>query len=82
MALGYDAYRMALDAIARATQDSPQLASGQQIRDVLLGDDYQFEGASGIIRFNKYGAPKKTAYISTWEGNAVKAIYTIETNQQ
>ena len=82
VALGYDAYRMALDAIAKATQDSPQLASGQQIRDVLLGDDYQFEGASGIIRFNKNGDPKKTAYISTWEGNAVKAIYTIETNQQ
>lgn len=82
VALGYDAYRIALDAISRATGNSPRLAGGQQIRDVLLSDGYQFEGASGIIRFNKNGDPKKTAYISTWKSGAVKAIYTIETNQQ
>ena len=82
VALGYDAYLIALDAIEKATGGAPKIASGEQIRDVLLADGYEFEGASGIIQFNKNGDPKKTAYISTWLGNSIKAVYTIETSRQ
>lgn len=81
-ALGYDAYLIAVDAIMQATGNSQAVADGEAIRNVLLRDDYQFEGASGTIRFNKTGDPKKTAYISTWEGDSIKAVYTIETSDQ
>ena len=82
VALGYDAYMMALDAIEKATADQDKIADGTTICNLLLDDGYQFEGASGTIQFNKSGDPKKTAYISTWAGNTVKAIYTIEADQQ
>ncbi len=81
-ALGYDAYLIAVDAIIQATGRSTEIADGEAIRNVLLGDKYEFEGASGTIRFNKNGDPKKTAYISTWDGNTIKALYTIETSNQ
>lgn len=82
VALGYDAYMIALDAIEKATAGQAQVASGTEIRDLLLSDDYQYEGASGTIQFNKSGDPKKTAYISTWDNDSVKAIYTIEASDQ
>ena len=82
VALGYDAYMLAMDAIDKTTSTRNQVPDGTAIRDLLLSEEYQFEGASGSIQFNKYGDPKKTAYISTWDGDAVKALYTIETNQQ
>ncbi|MBQ9060865.1 MAG: ABC transporter substrate-binding protein [Firmicutes bacterium] len=73
VALGYDAYGIAIDAVLRAENGS-QLPEGEAIRDQLLSKDYEFDGASGIIRFTKKGDPKKTAYISTWENGAIKAI--------
>ena len=84
VALGYDAYLIAVDAIQRAetSSASDEGAIGDAIRDVLLDEDYSFEGASGSIRFNQSGDPKKTAYISTWEGSTIKAIYTIEASEQ
>lgn len=82
VALGYDAYMLALDAIEKATAGQDQIASGTEIRDLLLSDDYQYEGATGTIQFNKSGDPKKTAYISTWDRDTVKAIYTIEAKDQ
>ena len=82
VALGYDAYMLALDAIEKATDGQEKIASGTAIRDLLLSDEYQYEGASGTIQFNKYGDPKKTAYISTWENDTVVAIYTIEADEQ
>lgn len=81
VALGYDAYGIAIDAVLRA-QTGPDLPDGQAIRDQLLSKGYEFDGASGIIRFNKKGDPKKTAYISTWENDTIKAIYTIEADEQ
>ena len=81
VALGYDAYGIAIDAVLRAENGS-QLPDGEAIRDQLLSKGYEFEGASGTIRFNKKGDPKKTAYISTWEDGIIKAIYTIEADEQ
>ena len=95
VALGYDAYGVAVDAVLRATAgegatlDTEETASnnvnipfGTRIRNVLLGRGYEFDGASGVIRFNRKGDAKTTAYISTWEYGAIKAIYTIEADDQ
>lgn len=82
VALGYDAYGIAIDAVLRATGADGSTPSGEAIRDVLLADDYQFDGASGVILFNRKGDPKKTAYISTWDEGAIRAIYTIEADEQ
>ena len=82
VALGYDAYMLALDAIEKATDGNSDIAGGEAIRDLMLSDDYQFEGASGTIQFNKTGDPKKTAYISTFANDTITALYTIETKDQ
>lgn len=93
VALGYDAYGIAVDAVLKAsgqeglTRDGGSggagaLAGGEAIRDVLLGDDYEFDGASGVILFNRKGDPKKTAYISTWDMGSITAKYTIEAKEQ
>lgn len=86
VALGYDAYMIALDAIEKATETSStgssKIAGGEAIRDLLLSEGYTFEGASGSIQFNKVGDPKKTAYISTWDKDSISAIYTIEAKDQ
>lgn len=74
MALGYDAYFVAVDAIDRASDD----ASGEEIKEVLQNPEYSFEGATGTIKFNRYGDPIKTAFITTWENGKMAAIYTIE----
>ena len=82
VALGYDAYMLALDAIEKATADSAEIASGEAIRATLMSKGYLFEGASGKIEFNKSGDPKKTAYICTWTDNGRKTLYTIEADKQ
>lgn len=82
VALGYDAYGIAVDAVLRAAGSSNETPSGESIRNVLLAEDYEFDGASGVILFNRKGDPKKTAYISTWEGDTIKTIYTIEAAEQ
>ena len=83
VALGFDAYGIAIDAVLRASKETgEELPSGEAIRDVLMSDGYEFDGASGVIRFNKRGDPKKTAYISTWAKGTIKAIYTIDADQQ
>ena len=82
VALGYDAYGIAVDAVVRAAGGKDAPSHGQVIRDMLLSDGYEFDGASGVIRFNSKGDPKTTAYISTWEGDTIKAIYTIEADDQ
>lgn len=74
MALGYDAYFVAVDAIDRAADD----ASGKEIKEILQTSEYSFEGATGTIKFNRYGDPIKTAFISTWENGKMATIYTIE----
>lgn len=73
VALGYDAYVIAIDAIDKADD----AASSKQVREVLAGQN-QFQGASGAITFNSMGDPIKTAYISTWEKGGVVSLYTME----
>lgn len=73
VALGYDAYVIALDAIDKADDD----ATCEAIKDVLKGQN-KFKGASGEITFNSMGDPIKTAYISTWKGSRVVSVYTME----
>ena len=82
VALGFDAYLLAVDAIVTASGDSGRIADGTAIRDVMLDEDYSFDGASGVIRFNQNGDPKKAAYISTWQNGTINAIYTIDAKDQ
>ena len=74
VALGYDAYCLALDAISKA----PEGASSEEIIDMITGPDYTFEGASGLINFNKIGDPIETSYIGTWAKGQISTLYTIE----
>ena len=74
MALGYDAYFVAVDAISKAPKD----ATSKDIAKILSDPAYSFEGASGSINFNSYGDPIKTAYISKWEKGKIVTIATIE----
>ena len=73
VALGYDAYIIAINAVAEAGDDP----TGEQIKTVLDGQK-TFEGVSGDIRFNSVGDPIKTAYISTLSGGDEILLYTIE----
>lgn len=74
MALGYDAYFVAIDAIKKAGDD----LSTKKVHSILADPMYAFEGASGSINFSSLGDPIKTAYISTWRGSEMNAIYTVE----
>lgn len=73
VALGYDAYVIALDAIDKA----PDNATADEVREVLAGQN-QFYGASGIITFSSTGDPIKTAYISTWKNGGTVSIHTMD----
>lgn len=73
VALGYDAYLIALNAIDKADDD----ATANDVRKVLAGQT-QFQGASGLITFSSTGDPIKTAYISTWEGGKVVSLHTMD----
>lgn len=73
VALGYDAYLIALNAIDKADDD----ADANDVRKVLAGQT-QLQGASGMITFSSTGDPIKTAYISTWENGKVVSIHTMD----
>lgn len=73
VALGYDAYLIAINAIDKADDD----ASAKEVRNVLAGQN-QFEGASGAITFSSTGDPIRTAYISTWDGGQVVLLHTMD----
>ncbi len=73
VALGYDAYVIALDAIDKAPDD----AKAKDVKDIL-GGQYHFHGASGVVTFSSTGDPIKTAYISTWKDRGVVSLYTME----
>ncbi len=73
VALGYDAYVIALNAIDKADDN----ASGKEIREVLAGQN-AFQGASGNITFSAMGDPIKTAYISTWKDGKVVTLHTMD----
>jgi len=72
VALGYDAYLIAINAIDKAPDD----ATAAEVREVLAGQ-HKFQGASGIITFNGMGDPIKTGYISTWTNGQIETISTI-----
>ena len=74
MALGYDAYFVAVDAIDKAPDD----ASAEDVQKILSDPQYSFEGATGLINFSKSGDPIKTAYINTWQKGKMATIYTVE----
>ncbi|GHV84267.1 branched-chain amino acid ABC transporter substrate-binding protein [Spirochaetia bacterium] len=61
-ALGFDGYRLALDAIKRANSTNPQ-----KIRDELA-QTIGFEGAAGIVTLDKNGDATKSAFIKTVNG--------------
>ena len=60
VALGYDAYRLLIDAIGKAGSD----AQGAELRAELLNIK-NFDGASGHISFNASGDPSKSVTIYT-----------------
>lgn len=72
VALGYDAYVIAINAIDKASDD----AEAEEVREVLAGQA-KFQGASGMITFNGMGDPIKTAYISVWENGEINTVATI-----
>lgn len=73
VALGYDAYLIAINAVNDAGNDP----SGKDIRKVLASAK-EFQGASGNITFNTEGDPLRSAQISTWEGKKIVSTYTVE----
>lgn len=73
VALGYDAYVIALDAIHRAGEN----ATGEDVNAILSGQ-YHFHGASGVVTFSSTGDPIKTAYISTWKDGGVETLLTMD----
>lgn len=73
VALGYDAYLIAINAVNDAGNDP----SGNNIRKVLASAK-EFQGASGNITFNTEGDPLRSAQISTWEGKKKVSTYTVE----
>ena len=74
MALGYDAYFVAVDAIDKAPDD----AGAEDVQKILADPQYSFEGATGLINFSQSGDPIKTAYINTWQKGKMATIYTVE----
>jgi len=73
VALGYDAYIIALNAIDKADDD----ATSAEVAKVLK-EQREFEGASGLITFSATGDPIKTAYISTWQEGKIVTLHTME----
>ena len=73
VALGYDAYLIAINAVNDAGNDP----SGNDIRKVLASAK-EFQGSSGNITFNTEGDPLRSAQISTWEGKKIVSTYTVE----
>lgn len=77
VALGYDAYVIALDAIHKAGDN----VTGESLNKIFSGQ-YHFHGASGVITFSSTGDPIKTAYISTWKNGGVETLYTMDPNSE
>ena len=77
VALGYDAYLIAINAVNDAGNDAGNDPSGNDIRKVLASAK-EFQGASGNITFNTEGDPLRSAQISTWEDKKIVSTYTVE----
>ncbi len=71
-ALGFDAYLLAIDAITRAgTADD-----GAKIIEALSGV-VDFQGASGVIRFDAEGNPERSVIINNVRGSLITPVYTV-----
>jgi branched-chain amino acid transport system substrate-binding protein len=71
-ALGFDAYLLAIDAITRAgTADN-----GEKIIEALSGV-VDFQGASGVIRFDAQGDPERSVIINNVQGTLITPVYTV-----
>lgn len=77
MALGYDAYVIAADAIGRTTGKP----DAKKVAAVLADPGYQIEGATGLINFNSIGDPIKTAYITKWKNGKTETVYTLDAQE-
>jgi branched-chain amino acid transport system substrate-binding protein len=71
-ALGYDAARLAVDAMGRATDLSPKA-----IRDAIEQTS-GFQGVTGAIRFDADHNPVKSAVVLGIETNAPRYVTTVE----
>ena len=71
-ALAFDAYLLALDAFARAEDNSPRA-----LRDAL-SKTQEFRGVTGTIRFDKEGDPIKSVMFKTVENGEFIHKYTEE----
>jgi len=72
-ALGFDAYLLAIDAItnAKTTEDGTLIAKA-------LSDEQDFQGASGVIRFDDQGNPERAVIVNGIIGGQVTPVYTVE----
>lgn len=71
-ALGFDAYLLAIDAITRAgTADN-----GAKIAEALSAV-VDFQGASGVIRFDAQGDPERSVIINNVRGGKITPVYTV-----
>jgi len=71
-ALGFDAYLLAIDAITRAgTADD-----GAKIVEALSGV-VDFQGASGVIRFDAQGDPERAVIINNVQKGVITPVYTV-----
>jgi len=73
VALGFDAYMLAIDSINRAGTSTDK----EKIRDAL-SKTREFPGASGSITFDIKGDPIKSVVIKTIQDGEIVAKYTVE----
>jgi branched-chain amino acid transport system substrate-binding protein len=71
-ALGFDAYLLAIDAITRAETAE----DGTKIAEALAGV-VDFQGASGVIRFDAQGDPERAVIINSVKDGAITPVYTV-----
>jgi len=71
-ALGFDAYKVILDAIERANSTDPKA-----IRDALA-QTKDFEGATGIITLDENGDANKSAVVLKAEGGKFNYLSTVQ----
>jgi branched-chain amino acid transport system substrate-binding protein len=71
-ALGFDAYLLALDAITRAGSAD----DGAKIIEALASV-VDFQGASGVIRFDAQGDPERSVIINNVQDGVTTPVYTV-----
>jgi branched-chain amino acid transport system substrate-binding protein len=73
VALGFDAYMIAVEAIKKAGTST----DGDKIRKAIASTK-EFPGASGSITFNEKGDPIKSVVIKTVRNGQIVSKYTVE----